>query len=51
MKAGRTITSRDSQEVRHLAAERQARSGWPRWKKEAIRPATRKPSATALPSA
>ena len=34
-----------------FAALRQARSGWPRWKKEATRPATRKPSASALPSA
>jgi hypothetical protein len=30
MKSGSTITSRDSHDVRHIAAERQARSGWPR---------------------
>jgi len=30
MKAGSTITSRDSHEVRHMAIARHARSGWPR---------------------
>ena len=32
------MTSRDSHEVRHRVAVRQALSGWPRWKKEAISP-------------
>src|SRR5258707_12962468 len=44
MNAGRTITSRDSQDVRHIAAARQARSGRPRWKKDAARPQTRSAS-------
>src|SRR5436309_481447 len=39
MKAGRTMTSRDSQDVRHIAAARHARSGRPRWKNDATRPA------------
>jgi hypothetical protein len=30
MNSGSAITSRDSHEVRHMAALRQARSGWPR---------------------
>src|SRR5258706_14431247 len=47
MNAGRTITSRDSQDVRHIAAARQARSGRPRWKKDAARPQTR--SASTVP--
>ena len=42
MNAGSTITSRDSHDVRHFAAERQARSGRPRWKNDATSPATRK---------
>ncbi len=36
---GKAITSRDNQEVRHIAAARQARSGCPRWKKDATKPA------------
>ena len=32
------MPSRDSQEVRHIAIARQARSGWPRWNSEAIAP-------------
>ena len=34
MNAGSTITSRDSHDVRHIAAARQARSGRPRWRNE-----------------
>ena len=49
MNAGSTITSRDNHEVRHWVAERQARSGRPRWKKDAIRPPTRSDKAKALP--
>jgi hypothetical protein len=51
MNAGSTMTSRDSHEVRHIAAERHARSGWPRGKNDASRPAARNPSASALPVA
>ncbi len=47
MKAGSTITSRDSHDVRHIAAERHARSGRPRWKKDATSPAASMASATA----
>ena len=49
MKAGNTITSRDSQEVRHWVADRQARSGRPRWKNEAIRPPISNSNAKTLP--
>ncbi len=42
-KAGRAMTSRDSQEVRHMAAARQARSGRPRWPNEAASPMTPSP--------
>jgi hypothetical protein len=50
MKAGSTITSRDSHEVRHLVAVRQARSGCPRWKNEAPdRPKQRQRQQAALP--
>ena len=49
MKAGSTMTSRDSHEVRHCAAERQARSGRERWKNEATSPATSSASAITLP--
>ena len=38
MKAGSTITSRDSHDVRHFAAARHARSGRPRWKNDAREP-------------
>ena len=38
MNSGSAMTSRDSHELRHIAALRQARSGWPRWKNEATRP-------------
>ena len=38
MNAGSAITSRDSHEVRHIAAARHARSGRPRWKNEATEP-------------
>ncbi len=38
MNAGSTMTSRDSHEVRHISAARQARSGRPRWPNEAPRP-------------
>ena len=41
MNAGSTITSRDSHDVRHIAAARHARSGRPRWKNDATRPAAR----------
>ena len=51
MNAGSTITSRDSHEVRHCAAERHARSGRPRWKNDATSPAARNTSATRLPCA
>ena len=50
MNAGSTITSRDSHEVRHLVAERQARSGRPRWKNEATKPSTSKTSVMPLPA-
>ena len=40
MNAGSTITSRDSHEVRHMVAARQARSGRPRWRNEQPRPTT-----------
>ena len=40
IKAGKTITSRDIQEVRHISTARQARILWPRCKKDAARPAT-----------
>src|SRR5882672_3559914 len=46
MNAGSTMTSRDSQEVRHIATARQARSGWPRWKNEAASPQTSSRSET-----
>ena len=46
---GRVLV-RDNQEVRHIAAERQARSGRPRWKNEAARPAASKASASTQPS-
>ena len=46
MKAGSTITSRDSHEVRHISTARQARSGRPRWPKEAPRPTSSIASAT-----
>ena len=49
MKAGRAMTSRDNQDVRHCAAERQARSGWPRWKNDATRPPASRHSASRLP--
>ena len=51
MASGSAITSRDSQEVRHIAAARQARSGCPRWKKDAPRPATSSANAIAAGSA
>ncbi len=35
MKAGSTMTSRDSQDVRHMRTARQPRAGRPRWKLEA----------------
>ena len=38
MKAGSTMTSRDSHEVRHIIAARHARSGRPRCRNEAPRP-------------
>jgi hypothetical protein len=50
MKSGSAITSRDSHDVRHIAAERHARSGRPRWKNEAKRPSdasTNAPAAAA----
>ena len=50
MNAGSTITSRESHDVRHMAAARQARSGRPRWKKDAPSPTARKASASAQPS-
>jgi hypothetical protein len=40
------MTSRDNQEVRHCVADRQARSGLPKWKNEATRPAAVSSSAT-----
>ena len=40
MNAGSTITSRESHELRHIAAARQARSGRPRCRNEAPRPIT-----------
>ena len=49
MNAGNATTSRDNHEVRHRAAERQARSGRPRWKKEATSPAVRNNNANTLP--
>ena len=39
-KAGSAITSHDSQDVRHIAGARQARSGWPRCRKDAPSPST-----------
>ena len=45
------MTSRDSHEVRHWLAARQARSGWPRWKNEASRPAARNSRLMRLPQA
>ena len=51
MAAGSAMTSRESHEVRQRAMERQARSGCPRWKNEATRPAPRNASDRALPSA
>src|SRR5436190_2650110 len=49
MKVGSAITSRESHDVRHMAAERQARSGRPRWKKEATRPSDMRITETAQP--
>ena len=49
MNSGKAITSRLSHEVRHCAAERQARSGRERWKNEATSPATSSASAITLP--
>jgi hypothetical protein len=37
MTAGKAITSRESQEVRHIMAARQARSGCPKWKNDATK--------------
>jgi hypothetical protein len=51
MNAGSTMTSRDSHEVRHCAAERHARSGRPRWKNDATRPSASRASARTLPTA
>ena len=45
------MTSRDSHDVRHIDAVRQARSGRPRWKNEASRPAQPNTTATAAPTA
>ena len=42
---GSTMTSRESQEVRHIIAARQARSGLPRWKNEAMSPSPSNTSA------
>ena len=49
MNAGSTITSRDSHEVRHFAADRHARAGRPRWKNEATSPAPVKANDTSAP--
>ena len=51
MNAGSTITSRDSHDVRHIAAARHARSGRPRWKNEATQPdAEEQRAATSAPA-
>ena len=47
MNAGSTITSRDSHEVRHIAAARQARAGRPRCRNDAARPAQSRTVATS----
>jgi hypothetical protein len=38
MTSGKAMTSRESHEVRHIIAARQARSGCPKWKKDATKP-------------
>ena len=50
MNAGNTITSRDSQDVRHMAAARHPRSGWPRWNVDDTRPAPVRQSTTTAPA-
>src|SRR3954462_14127824 len=51
MNAGSTITSRDSHDVRHIAAARHARSGRPRWKKDATKPAPASATMSTLATA
>src|SRR5690348_8173130 len=50
MSAGSTITSRESHEVRHIAAARQARSGRPRWKNDARSPPPSSASTSIAPA-
>src|SRR6185369_5889544 len=50
MNAGNAITSRESHDVRHIAAERHARSGRPRWKNDATRPSAASTTATPAPA-
>src|SRR5690349_6208569 len=50
MKSGSAITSRESHEVRHIAAVRHARSGRPRWKNEATSPSAQSASASSEPT-
>ncbi len=51
MKSGSAITSRESHDVRHFAAERHARNGRPRWKNEATSPRAASTHAIAAPRA